>query len=225
MKSRYGIVGNDDAMMQAIDVALQVASTNLSVLITGESGTGKEFFPKIIHDNSPRKHGSYFAVNCGAIPEGTIDSELFGHVRGAFTGAVEERKGYFAEADNGTLFLDEIGEMPLSTQARLLRVLETGEYIRVGSSTVQKTNVRIVAATNVDLDEAIAKGRFRRDLYYRLNTIPIKIPPLRERGNDIVLLFRRFTSDVAQNCCREQVTLTDDAKQALLRYSRPGNIR
>ena len=195
IKRTFGIIGTDPALDRAITIASQVAATDLTVLITGESGTGKDVFPKIIHQNSARKHGPYFAVNCGAIPEGTIDSELFGHERGAFTGAVGERKGYFEIADKGTLFLDEVGELPLSTQARLLRVLENGEFIRVGGSKVMKTDVRIVAATNVDLPLAIERGRFREDLYYRLNTIPIHIPSLRERKADIPLLFRKFAAD------------------------------
>ena len=197
IKLRFGIVGNAEELNRAIDIAMQVAPTDLSVLVTGESGVGKEFFPQIIHQNSARKHNKYIAVNCGAIPEGTIDSELFGHVKGAFTGAIDERNGYFAEANNGTIFLDEIGELPLSTQARLLRVLESGEYIKVGSSRVERTNVRIVAATNVNLTEAIARGDFREDLYYRLNTIPVKVPSLRERPGDVALLFRKFASDVS----------------------------
>ena len=189
IKQQFGIIGNNPELLRAIDIAIQVAKTDLTVLITGESGVGKEHFPQIIHQNSVRKHGKYFAVNCGAIPEGTIDSELFGHVKGAFTDAVSERRGYFSEADGGTIFLDEVGELPMSTQARLLRVLENGEYIRVGSSKVEKTNVRIVCATNVDLPKAISEGRFREDLYYRLNTVPVTIPPLRKRGEDVVLLF------------------------------------
>ena len=197
VKLRFGIIGNAEALNRAIDVAIQVAPTDLSVLVTGESGVGKESFPQIIHQFSRRKHGPYIAVNCGAIPEGTIDSELFGHEKGAFTGAISDRNGYFAEANGGTIFLDEVGELPLSTQARLLRVLESGEYIKVGSSKVQKTDVRIVAATNVNFAEALADGRFREDLYYRLNTVPIKIPPLRERADDIVLLFRKFAGDFA----------------------------
>ena len=195
VKQQFGIIGNDPALHRAIDTAIQVAMTDLSVLITGESGVGKEFFPKIIHNNSVRKHNKYIAVNCGAIPEGTIDSELFGHVKGAFTGAVNERKGYFSEADGGTIFLDEVAELPMATQARLLRVLENGEYIRVGSSDVEKTNVRIVCATNVNLIEAIADGRFREDLYYRLSTVPINVPALRKRGDDVVLLFKKFTME------------------------------
>lgn len=225
VRLHFGIIGTAPELMRAIDVALQVASTDLSVLVTGESGVGKEHFPKIIHQYSSRKHNTYIAVNCGAIPEGTIDSELFGHERGAFTGAVGERKGYFAEANGGTIFLDEIGELPLATQARLLRVLESGEYIRVGSSTVEKTNVRIVAATNVDLVDAIAKGRFRQDLYYRLCTIPIRVPALRERPDDIELLFRKFAFDVSEKYHVPIVHLSDDAKNFLRSYSWPGNIR
>ena len=198
VKLRFGIIGNTEALTRAIDVAIQVAPTDLSVLITGESGVGKESFPQIIHQYSRRKHGQYIAVNCGAIPEGTIDSELFGHEKGAFTGAIGERKGYFGEADGGTIFLDEVGELPLPTQARLLRVLETGEFIRVGSSKVQKTNVRVIAATNLDIPQAVKNGKFREDLYYRLNTIPITIPPLRERKEDIPLLFRKFAADFAE---------------------------
>ena len=225
VKQRFGIIGNTEALSRAIDVAIQVAPTDLSVLITGESGVGKESFPQIIHQYSRRKHGQYIAVNCGAIPEGTIDSELFGHEKGAFTGAIGERKGYFGEADGGTIFLDEVGELPLPTQARLLRVLESGEFIKVGSSKVQKTDVRIVAATNVNLTEAIAEGRFREDLYYRLNTVPIKIPPLRERGDDITLLFRKFASDFAEKYRMPAIQLTEDAKVLLLAYSWPGNVR
>ena len=197
VKQRFGIIGNDATLNRAIDVAMQVAPTDLSVLITGESGVGKENFPQIIHQNSHRKHGTYIAVNCGAIPEGTIDSELFGHEKGSFTGALADRKGYFEVADGGTIFLDEVGELPIPTQARLLRVLESGEFIKVGSSKVLKTNVRIVAATNVNLVDAVAHNRFREDLYYRLNTVPIVIPPLRDRGDDILLLFRKFASDAA----------------------------
>ena len=195
VKQQFGIIGNAPELLRAIDTAIQVARTDLTVLVTGESGAGKEFFPQIIHTNSARKHGKYFAVNCGAIPEGTIDSELFGHVKGAFTDAVSERRGYFSEADGGTIFLDEVGELPMSTQARLLRVLQNGEYMRVGSSKVEKTDVRIVCATNVNLPEAIKNGRFREDLYYRLCTVPISIPPLRERGNDVLLLFKKFALD------------------------------
>ena len=210
---------------RAIDVALQVAPTDLSVLITGESGVGKEVFPQIIHQNSARKHGQYIAVNCGAIPEGTIDSELFGHEKGSFTGALADRKGYFEVADGGTIFLDEAGELPLPTQARLLRVLETGEFIKVGSSKVQKTNVRIVAATNVNLVQAVADGKFREDLYYRLNTVPIQIPPLRDRAEDIILLFRKFAADCAEKYRMPAIRLDDDARQLLLSYRWPGNIR
>jgi len=224
-KQRFGIIGNSPDLLRAIDIALQVAPTDLSVLITGESGVGKEHFPQIIHHNSARKHNKYIAVNCGAIPEGTIDSELFGHEKGAFTGAISERKGYFAEADKGTIFLDEIGELPLSTQARLLRVLESGEYIRVGSSTVEKTNVRIVAATNVNLSEAIGKGRFRQDLFYRLSTIPIRVPALRERPGDIELLFRKFAFEVAEKYTIPGIRLTEEAKEKLLAYPWPGNVR
>ena len=225
VKLRFGIIGNNEALMRAIDIAIQVAPTDLSVLITGESGVGKESFPQIIHQYSRRKHGQYIAVNCGAIPEGTIDSELFGHEKGAFTGAIGERKGYFGEADGGTIFLDEVGELPMPTQARLLRVLETGEFIKVGSSKVEKTNVRIVAATNVNLAQAIADGRFREDLYYRLNTVPIQVPALRERGEDVVLLFRKFASDFAEKYRMPAIQLTEDARQMLLAYSWPGNVR
>lgn len=225
VKLRFGIIGNTEELNRAIDVAMQVAPTDLSVLVTGESGVGKESFPQIIHLFSRRKHGPYIAVNCGAIPEGTIDSELFGHEKGAFTGAISDRNGYFAEANGGTIFLDEVGELPLSTQARLLRVLETGEYIKVGSSKVQKTDVRIVAATNVDFSEAIAEGRFREDLYYRLNTVPIKVPPLRERPNDIPLLFRKFAADFAEKYHMPAIQLNDAARQLLVAYSWPGNIR
>ena len=225
IKQQFGIIGNDPALLRAIDTAIQVAHTDLSVLITGESGVGKEFFPKIVHTNSVRKHGKYIAVNCGAIPEGTIDSELFGHVKGAFTGAVNERKGYFSEADGGTIFLDEVAELPLSTQARLLRVLENGEFLRVGSSDVEKTNVRIVCATNVNLTEAISDGRFREDLYYRLNTVPISIPALRKRGEDVILLFKKFAMDFATKYNVPKIQLDDSAKRALVEYSWPGNIR
>ena len=225
MKQQFGIIGNDPDLIRAIDTAIQVAHTDLSVLITGESGVGKEYFPQIIHTNSVRKHGKYFAVNCGAIPEGTIDSELFGHVKGAFTDAISERKGYFSEADGGTIFLDEVGELPLSTQARLLRVLENGEFLRVGSSKVEKTNVRIVCATNVNLPEAISNGRFREDLYYRLSTVPIKVPPLRKRGEDVFLLFKKFTMDFAAKYNVPRIELDEQAKRALLTYSWPGNIR
>ena len=225
VKQRFGIIGNTETLSRAIDIAIQVAPTDLSVLITGESGVGKESFPQIIHQYSRRKHGQYIAVNCGAIPEGTIDSELFGHEKGAFTGAIGERKGYFGEADGGTIFLDEVGELPLPTQARLLRVLESGEFIKVGSSKVQKTDVRIVAATNVNLTQAIAQGRFREDLYYRLNTVPIQIPPLRERGEDVLLLFRKFAADFAEKYRMPAIQLTEDAKQVLLAYPWPGNVR
>jgi transcriptional regulator with PAS, ATPase and Fis domain len=225
VKQRFGIIGNTEALGRAIDIAIQVAPTDLSVLITGESGVGKESFPQIIHQYSRRKHGKYIAVNCGAIPEGTIDSELFGHEKGAFTGAISERKGYFGEADGGTIFLDEVGELPTPTQARLLRVLESGEFIKVGSSKVEKTDVRIVAATNVNLTQAIAEGRFREDLYYRLNTVPIQVPPLRERGDDVLLLFRKFASDFAEKYRMPGIALTDDAKKVLLAYPWPGNVR
>jgi transcriptional regulator with PAS, ATPase and Fis domain len=225
VKLRFGIIGNNEVLARAIDIAIQVAPTDLSVLITGESGVGKESFPQIIHQYSHRKHGQYIAVNCGAIPEGTIDSELFGHEKGAFTGAIGERKGYFGEANGGTIFLDEVGELPLSTQARLLRVLESGEFIKVGSSKVEKTDVRIVAATNVNLMQAIGNGRFREDLYYRLNTVPIQIPPLRERGDDVLLLFRKFASDFAEKYHMPAIQLTEDAKQMLLAYPWPGNVR
>lgn len=225
IKLRFGIIGNNAGLNRAIDVALQVAPTDLSVLITGESGVGKETFPQIIHQNSPRKHGQYIAVNCGAIPEGTIDSELFGHEKGSFTGALSDRKGYFEVADGGTIFLDEVGELPTSTQARLLRVLETGEFIRVGSSKVQKTNVRIVAATNVNLLQAVSEGKFREDLFYRLSTVPIQVPPLRERGDDIILLFRKFASDCAEKYRMPAVRLEEDARQLMLSYRWPGNVR
>ncbi len=225
VKLRFGIIGNNEALARGIDIAMQVAPTDLSVLITGESGVGKESFPQIIHQYSRRKHGQYIAVNCGAIPEGTIDSELFGHEKGAFTGAISERKGYFGEANGGTIFLDEVGELPMPTQARLLRVLESGEFIKVGSSKVEKTDVRIVAATNVNLTQAIAEGRFREDLYYRLNTVPIQIPPLRERGEDVVLLFRKFASDFAEKYHMPPLQLTEDARQMLVAYSWPGNVR
>ena len=225
VKQRFGIIGNDPALSRAIDVAMQVAPTDLSVLITGESGVGKENFPQIIHQNSHRKHGTYIAVNCGAIPEGTIDSELFGHEKGSFTGALADRKGYFEVADGGTIFLDEVGELPIPTQARLLRVLESGEFIKVGSSKVLKTNVRIVAATNVNLVDAVAHNRFREDLYYRLNTVPIVIPPLRDRGDDILLLFRKFASDAAEKYRVPAIRLEDDARQLLLTYRWPGNVR
>lgn len=225
VKQRYGIVGNYEGLNRCIDIAIQVAPTELSVLIYGESGVGKEVIPRLIHDNSTRKHNKYFAINCGAMPEGTIDSELFGHKKGSFTGAVDDREGYFSVANNGTLFLDEVGELPLATQARLLRVLETGEYIRVGESEVRKTNVRIVAATNVNMQKAIREGKFREDLYYRLNTIPIAMPSLRERGRDIELLFRKFAYDISEKYRIEPVRLTDEARELLLRYKWPGNIR
>lgn len=225
IKQRYGIVGNSSGLNRALDIAIQVAPTDLSVLIEGENGVGKETIPRIIHDNSSRKHQKYFAINCGSIPEGTIDSELFGHERGAFTGAIGEHEGYFGAANKGTLFLDEVGELPLSTQVRLLRVLETGEYLRVGSNEVRKTDVRIIAATNVKMKKAISEGRFREDLYFRLATIPITVPPLRDRGDDIVLLFRKFARDVAEKYRLEPIYLADDAKQLLQLYKWPGNIR
>jgi DNA-binding NtrC family response regulator len=225
IKQRFGIIGNNAALNRGIEVAVQAALTDLSVLITGESGVGKEHFPKIIHQHSARKHGPYFAINCGAIPEGTIDAELFGHTKGAFTDAKSERKGYFEIADGGTLFLDEVGELPLPTQARLLRVLETGEFIRMGSSEVQKTNVRVVAATNLDIPRAIEAGRFREDLYYRLNTIEIKVPALRERKDDIPLLFRKFVVDFADKYRMPAIRLTDDATEMLKSYYWQGNVR
>ena len=225
VKQRFGIIGNAPALNYAINVAMQVAATDLTVLITGESGSGKESFSKIIHSLSARKHGQFIAINCGAIPEGTIDSELFGHEKGSFTGAVDSRKGYFETTNGGTIFLDEIGEMPLGTQARLLRVLENGEFIRVGSSKTQKTDVRVVAATNVNLMDAVDKGKFREDLYYRLNTVPIFVPPLRERGMDIELLFRKFTTDFAERYRIPPLQLTDDARQMLVSFPFPGNIR
>ena len=224
-KMRLGIVGNAPALIAAVSRAIQVAPIDLSVLITGESGTGKEFFPKIIHAFSSRKHNRYIAVNCGAIPEGTIDSELFGHEKGAFTGAVATRKGYFEEADGGTIFLDEVAELPLTTQARLLRVLESGEFLKVGSSTVQKTNIRIVAATNVDMIKAVEEKRFREDLYYRLSTVQISIPPLRERGNDIVLLARKFAADFAEKYRTPAITLDESARRLIQHYRWPGNVR
>ena len=225
IKLRYNIVGNSDELNRALDVALQVAPTDLSVLIIGESGVGKEIIPKVIHDNSPRRREKYFAINCGSIPEGTIDSELFGHEKGSFTGAIGESEGYFGIANKGTIFLDEVGELPIATQARLLRVLETGEYIRVGGQEVRKTNVRIVAATNVNMRKAVSEGRFREDLYYRLNTIPIMMPPLRERGNDILLLFRLFAMQMAEKYKLPKIVLTDDAKTIMLKYKWPGNVR
>lgn len=225
IKQRFGIIGNSEGLNRAIDIAVQVAPTDLSVLITGESGVGKEVFPKIIHQFSARKHESYIAVNCGAIPEGTIDSELFGHEKGSFTGASDARKGYFEVADKGTIFLDEVGELPLSTQVRLLRVLETGEFIRVGSSKVLKTNVRVVAATNVNLQDAIRTGRFREDLFYRLNTVPITIPALRARKEDILLLFRKFANDFAEKYRMPTIRLAEEAQRMLMNYKWPGNIR
>ena len=225
IKQRFGIIGNDPNLNRAIEVAVQVAATDLTVFINGESGTGKDVFPQIIHQNSSRKHGPYFAINCGAIPEGTIDSELFGHEKGSFTGAYEARKGYFEVANDGTLFLDEVGELPMATQARLLRVLENGEFIKVGSSKIQKTNVRVVAATNVNIPEAIEKGRFREDLYYRLNTVPIHIPPLRDRKDDIKLLFRKFASDFSEKNRIPPIQLTPEALIMLENYRWNGNIR
>lgn len=225
IKQRFGIIGNSPLLIHAIKVAVQVAATDMTVLITGESGVGKESFSKIIHHLSARKHGQFIAINCGAIPEGTIDSELFGHEKGSFTGATEARKGYFEVTDGGTIFLDEIGEMPLGTQARLLRVLENGEFIRVGSSKVQKTDVRVVAATNVKLIEAVEKGKFREDLYYRLNTVPIFVPPLRERGDDVELLFRKFAADFSEKYRVKPIRLSPEAVNILLKYRFPGNIR
>jgi transcriptional regulator with PAS, ATPase and Fis domain len=225
LKQKFGIIGNNPLLERAVDIARQVAPTDLNVVINGESGTGKEVFPQIIHQNSARKHGPYIAVNCGAIPEGTIDSELFGHEKGAFTGATEARKGYFEVANGGTIFLDEVGELPLSTQARLLRVLESGEYIKVGSSKVLKTDVRVVAATNINFYQALEKEKFRPDLYYRLNTVPIYLPPLRERKEDIHLLFRKFTNDFAAKYRMPGIKLTGDAEQVLINYYWPGNIR
>ena len=225
IKQRFGIIGNFEGLNRAIDIAVQVAPTDLSVLITGESGTGKEIFPQVIHSYSTRKHGQYIAVNCGAIPEGTIDSELFGHEKGSFTGASDSRKGYFEVADGGTIFLDEVAELPLSTQVRLLRVLETGEFIRVGSSKVQKTNVRVIAASNVEVPRAIDIGKFREDLFYRLNTVPIKVPALRDRGEDIFLLFRKFAVDFAEKYRMPAIRLDSEAKNILLNYSWPGNVR
>lgn len=224
-RRRFGIVGNAPALIAAVERAVRVAPIDLSVLVTGESGTGKEFFPQIIHANSPRKHAKYIAVNCGAIPEGTIDSELFGHEKGAFTGAVDSRRGYFEEADGGTIFLDEVAELPLTTQARLLRVLETGEYLRVGSSTVKRTNIRIVAATNVNLLRAVSEGRFREDLFYRLSTVQIHIPPLRERGGDIRLLAKKFAADFAEKYTVPEIIFTDEALDAMSHYGWPGNVR
>ncbi len=225
IKQRFSIIGNAASLINAISRALQVAPIDLSVLITGESGSGKEFFPKIIHAYSARKHSKYIAVNCGAIPEGTIDSELFGHEKGAFTGAISSRKGYFEEADGGTIFLDEVAELPLTTQARLLRVLESGEFIKVGSSTVQKTNIRVVAATNMDMLKAVSDGKFREDLYYRLSTVHIEVPPLRDRGNDILLLTRKFTNDFAEKYRTPAIEFSNAAKEILLEYRWPGNVR
>jgi len=225
IKQRYGIAGNCDALNRALDVALKIAPVDLSVLVTGENGVGKENFPRIIHDHSLRKNKKFFAVNCGAIPEGTIDSELFGHEKGAFTGAIERREGYFSVANGGTLFLDEVGELPLPTQARLLRVLETGEYIPVGASEVKHTDVRIVAATNVNIEKAIQEGKFREDLYYRLNSIHIDVPPLRERGNDILLLFKKFVLEISEKYKMPTIKLTPQAQDILLNYAWPGNVR
>ncbi|MDE6630454.1 MAG: sigma-54 dependent transcriptional regulator [Bacteroidales bacterium] len=225
IKQRFGIIGNSPLLNRAIDIAAQVAGTDLSVLVLGESGVGKEFFPKIVHELSPRKHRNYVAINCGAIPEGTIDSELFGHEKGAFTDAREARKGYFEEADGGTIFLDEVAELPISTQARLLRVLETGEFLKVGSSKVQKTNVRVVAATNVNIPEQIRMGKFREDLYYRLNAITIQVPSLKQRPEDIELLFRKFSTDISEKYHIPPLALSDEARRVLLSYPWPGNIR
>ena len=225
VKQRFGIIGNSPLLNHAVHVAMQVAPTDMSVLITGESGSGKESFSKIIHSLSSRKHGQFIAINCGSIPEGTIDSELFGHEKGSFTGAHEARKGYFEVTNGGTIFLDEIGEMPLGTQARLLRVLENGEFIKVGSSKVQKTDVRVVAATNINLMKSVEDGKFREDLYYRLSTVPIYVPPLRERGKDVELLFRKFATDFAEKYKVKPISLTEDAKAILLKYRFPGNIR
>lgn len=225
IKNRFGIIGNSPLLNRAIDIARQVAPTDISVLIQGESGSGKEVFSHIIHQLSTRKHGPFIAVNCGAIPEGTIDSELFGHEKGSFTGALEARKGYFEVVDGGTIFLDEVGELPLGTQARLLRVLESGEYIRVGSSKVQRTDVRVVAATNVDVYDAVKSGKFREDLYYRLNTVPLRIPPLRERREDVVLLFRKFVVDFSDKYRSPGIQLSEDAQVLLRNYSWPGNVR
>lgn len=224
-KQRLGIVGNAPELNRAVERALRVAPIDLSVLVTGESGSGKEFFPRIIHQYSPRKHNKYIAVNCGAIPEGTIDSELFGHEKGAFTGAIASRKGYFEEANGGTIFLDEVAELPLTTQARLLRVLESGEFIKVGSSEVQKTNIRVVAATNVDMAKAVAEGRFREDLFYRLSTVEIQVPALRDRGGDIMLLARKFAADFSEKYRTPRVTFDEEARLRMLHYSWPGNVR
>lgn len=225
LKQRYGIVGNDDALNRALEIALKISPVDLSVLIMGENGVGKEIFPRVIHDHSLRKGKKYLAVNCGAIPDGTIDSELFGHEKGAFTGAVERREGYFAVADGGTLFLDEVGELPLPTQARLLRVLETGEYIPVGASEVKRTDVRIVAATNVNMEKAIADGKFREDLFYRLNSVSINIPPLRQRGADVILLFRKFALEMSEKYKMPPIRLTPEAQKMLVSYAWPGNVR
>ena len=225
IKQRFGIIGNDEQLNRALDIAVQVAPTDISVLVTGESGAGKEYIPQVIHAMSARKHGNYIAVNCGAIPEGTIDSELFGHEKGSFTGANDSRRGYFEVADKGTIFLDEVAELPLATQVRLLRVLESKEFIRVGSSKVQKTDVRVVAATNVNMVEAVSKGRFREDLYYRLNTVQITMPPLRERGNDILLIFRKFAADFAERYHMPVIRLDSEAQNMLLSYRWPGNVR
>ena len=224
-KQRFGIIGNNTELERSIDISLQVAHTDISILVIGESGTGKENIPKIIHQNSKRKHNAYFAVNCGAIPEGTIDSELFGHEKGSFTGAHDNRKGYFESANGGTIFLDEIGELPMSSQARLLRVLESGEFIKVGASKTQKTDVRIIAATNINMEHAVKKGKFREDLYYRLNTISIKLPPLRQRGDDIYLLFRKFAADFGEKYNTNPIQLSEDAIEILKQYNWPGNIR
>ncbi|MCH5233825.1 MAG: sigma-54-dependent Fis family transcriptional regulator [Muribaculaceae bacterium] len=225
VKQRFSIIGNSPALLEAIGRAVKVAPIDLSVLVTGESGSGKEFFPKIIHQYGARKHKKYIAVNCGAIPEGTIDSELFGHEKGSFTGAISTRKGYFEEADGGTIFLDEVAELPLTTQARLLRVLETGEFLKVGSSVVQKTDIRIVAATNVDLLKAVEKGKFREDLYYRLSTVVINVPPLHDRGDDVILLARKFAADFAEKYVMPGITFSEDAQRAMLLYRWPGNVR
>ena len=225
VKQRFSIIGNSPALLEAIGRAVKVAPIDLSVLVTGESGSGKEFFPKIIHAYGARKHKKYIAVNCGAIPEGTIDSELFGHEKGSFTGAISTRKGYFEEADGGTIFLDEVAELPLTTQARLLRVLETGEFLKVGSSVVQKTDIRIVAATNVDLLKAVEKGKFREDLYYRLSTVVINVPALHDRGDDVVLLARKFAADFAEKYVMPGITFSEDAQRAMLLYRWPGNVR